>query len=131
MARIDGHFEANLEVKTRLFVCWLIGLWAVLLTCVAVSETFSGLSITLAVMSQALSHYIFQNGSTPPFESHCLAEIMLWPSGGMPLTRTVFFNISMARSSPLGLLGQNAGFSAHHFVQSLVQVTTSLQNLYQ
>ena len=114
MARFDGHFVR---------LGWL-GLWAVLFTCVAASKTFSGLSTTWAVMSQALSHYIFQNGSTPPFEIHCLAEIMLWPSGGMPLT--VFFNISMTRSSPLSLFGQCAGFLAHDFVQSLVQVTTSL-----
>ena len=103
MARFDGHFAK---------LGWL-GLWAVLFTCVAASKTFSGLSTTWA-----------QNGSTPPFEIHCLAEIMLWPSGGMPLT--VFFNISMTRSSPLSLFGQCAGFLAHDFVQSLVQVTTSL-----
>ena len=127
MARIDGHFVKLIwrSELVCLFVGWL-GLWAVLFTCVAASKTFSGLSTTWAVMSQALSHYIFQNGSTPPFEIHCLAEIMLWPSSGMPLTRTVFFNISMTRSSPLSLFGQCAGFLAHDFVQSLVQVTTSL-----
>ena len=115
MARIDGHFEANLEVKTRLFVCWLIGLWAVLLTCAAVSETFSGLSTTWGSHESSALPLHLQNGSLPPFEIPVFEhEFMLQHSGSMPLTRV----LSKTRSSQLRLFGQNAGFSGHHFVQS-------------
>ena len=88
MARIDGHFVKLIwrSELVCLFVCWLIGLWAVLFTCVAVSETFSGLSTTWAVMSQALSHYIFKMVLCPfeiPVFGH---ELVLPPSRSMPLT---------------------------------------------
>ena len=74
--------EANWEVKTRQFVCWLLGLWAVLLTCVTVSERFSGLSIYyMGSYESSVFPLHLQNGSLPPFEIPVFEnELMLLPS---------------------------------------------------
>ena len=103
-----------------MFVGWLIGLWAVLLTCVAVSETFSGLSTTWGSHESSALPLHLQNGSLPPFEIPVFEhELVLPPSRSMPFdTHLYSLSISKTRSAQLRLFGQNVGFSGHYFVQS-------------
>ena len=89
MAHIDGHFVKLIwrSELVCLFVCWLVGLWAVLLTCVAVSETLSGLSTTWGSHESSALPPHLQNGSLPPFEVPVFEhELVLPPSRSMPLT---------------------------------------------